>query len=79
MRSIDLTLLGSNASSRHVEALRFEPFVVCDIGLYAETGKHFLRIEVHSALKCQNRGARILDSFRARPFHDGDEVKLART
>src|SRR5260221_4910039 len=61
------------------KALRFQPFVVCEIGLYARAGKQFLRVEVHFPVQRLSRGARILDSFLARPLYYGDEVEFAGT
>jgi hypothetical protein len=58
-----------------VEPSCFKPFGVREIGLYADAGKHFLRIEVQR----QDRGARIRESLLARPFHYGDEVQFAGT
>ena len=68
-----------NASAGHQEALCLEPFVICEIRLYAEACEHFLRFEVHFAVELHNRGARILDGFLARPLHDRDEIEFAGT
>jgi hypothetical protein len=66
-----------DTSLRH-QALYFEPLVIREIRLYAQAGEQFLRVEVHFAVELRNRGARILDGFLARPFHDSDEVEFAR-
>src|SRR6267154_3956867 len=60
-------------------ALWFEPLVVCEIGLYAEAGERFLRIEIHFAVACRDHCTRILESFLTRPFHRGDEVDFTGT
>jgi hypothetical protein len=62
-----------------VPAYVFEPFVVGNVSLDVEPRKQFLSVKIDFPMEGLNRGARILNSFLAGPFHDGDEVELPRT